>query len=94
MAVERSQHQQWADEQVRQLIELGVNPIDAQESIDWILANLPLGADPSTYIFPSSALYEDLPEKMSDAAAAWMASDSVPNRFKRILHARSEDMNG
>ncbi len=94
MAVERSQHQQWADEQVRQLIELGINPLDAQEAVDWVLANLPPGADPATYIFPASALYDDPATQMGNAAAAWMASDSVPNRFKRILHARAEDDNG
>lgn len=91
MAVERSQHQQWADEQIATLIDLGINPIDAQKSVQWVLDNLPYDADPATYIFPADMLWQEPSALVDDSAAAWMSSDSVPNRFKRLLQAREED---
>lgn len=93
MATERSEHQMWAESQISALIELGINPIDAQKSVDWVLDNLPHGEDPATYVFPAHALWQEPAsrEAIDDAAADWIAKDSVPARFKRILHARLEE---
>lgn len=93
MATERHQHAQWAQSQYDALVELGVSPIDAQKRIDWILANLPDGEDPATYIFPPNALWQDpaAPDKEQDSAAAFIASDDTPNKYKRLLHSREEN---
>jgi len=92
MATERSQHQQWADKQVAALIEIGVNPLDAEKSVQWVLTHLPAGEDPATYIFPANALYEDPASDaaISDARADWYAADHIPARFKRLLDAKEE----
>lgn len=93
MPTERSQHQAWAEKEIATLIELGVNPIDAQKRVDWVLDHLPDGADPATHIFPASELWTEpgAPENVQDAAAAWMESDDTPARFKRLLHAKEEE---
>lgn len=93
MATERSEHQKWYDREVDALVELGVDLIDAEARQQWILDNLPYGEDPATYIFPGGALYQDpsAPDKVQDAAAAYIASDETPSRFKRLLHAKQED---
>lgn len=92
MATERTEHQAWAESQIAALIELGVNAVDAQKTTDWVLVHIPLGENPATYIFPAEMLWEEPSSQaaIDDAAAAWMASDSVPNRFKRLLHAKQE----
>lgn len=91
MATERHEHQAWAESQTQALINLGVNPIDADKHIQWILDNLPMGADPATHIFPAYILYQDPASEQQDSAAAFIASDDVPNKSKRILGAREED---
>jgi hypothetical protein len=93
MATERSQHQAWAESQVQALVDLGVDILDAQRSVDWILDNLPFDADPATYVFPADALWQEPSSDASvdDARADWMAKDEVPAKFKRLLEARAED---
>lgn len=83
-------HERWAKAQFATLVELGVNPIDAQASIDWVLSHLPFGADPAIYVFPDSALVDELTtrEVIADARIAFYASDDVPTKYKRILDAR------
>lgn len=92
MATERHEHQHWANEQIAALIELGVNPIDSQRAVDWVLANLPDGEDPATYIFPAYVLYEDpaSPENIRDARADWYAAEHISARWKRLLDAKEE----
>lgn len=83
-------HERWAKAQFAVLVELGVNPIDAQASIDWVLAHLPFGADPDTYVFPEHVLVDELTtrEVIADARIAFYASDDVPTKYKRILDAK------
>lgn len=92
MATERSQHQAWADSQMAALIELGINPLDAQRTVDWVLANLPPGEDPATYIFPADVLYQDPASDaaIADARADWYAADHIPAKYKRLLDAKEE----
>ena len=92
MATERSEHGQWFDEQVAQLVELGYSLIEAEKRQQWILDNLPMGADPATHIFDSYILYDEpsAPENELDSRAAFMASDDTPGRFKRLLAAKEE----
>jgi hypothetical protein len=75
MAKERSEHQQWADAQIAALIELGVSPLDSQRQVDWVLANLPVGEDPATYIFPANALWQEPSTQQEDSAANFIAKD-------------------
>ena len=91
MATERSEHQQWADQEIESLVELGFDLADAEARVRFVLDNLPPGADPATYIFPPHDLWQEPSSQQTDSAAAWMADDNVPPRFKRLLHARQED---
>lgn len=82
-------HSKWANAQVRELIALGVNPVDAQASVNWVLRHLPAGADPATYVFPEHVLVDDLTtrEVVADARIAFYASEDIPAKYKRILDA-------
>lgn len=84
-------HDRWANAQVRELIALGVNPVDAQASVNWVLRHLPAGADPATYVFPDHVLIDELTtrEVIADARIAFYASDDIPSRYKRILDAKA-----
>lgn len=92
MAVERSQHQQWFDREVATLVELGVDLVDAERRQQWILDNLPYGADPATYIFSGAQLWQEpsAPENEQDSRVAFVASDDVPPKYKRLLSAKEE----
>lgn len=83
-------HSKWANAQIATLMELGVNPIDAQASVDWVLSHLPFGADPATYVFPEHVLVDELTtrEVIADARIAFYVSDDVPTKYKRILDAK------
>jgi len=93
MATERSQHQQWYDAQRNVLLELGFDLVDIEARLDWILANLPYGEDPATYVFPDAALVQDVsaPELLQDARVAYLADDNVPPRFKLMPSAKAEE---
>lgn len=86
-------HSKWANRQVAALVELGVNPLDAQASVDWVLRHLPADADPATYVFPDSALIDDLStrESVADARMAWYGDEDVPAKYKRLLDAKVKD---
>lgn len=92
MPTERSEHQAWAESQIAALIELGINPLDAQKSVDWVLEHLPPDADPATHIFDAAELYEepDTPENVHDSRADWYAADHIPPKYKRLLDAQEE----
>ena len=83
-------YEKWQEDTIRTLVDLGADPADAQRSTDWVLAHLPPGADPATYIFSAEELYEDPSSDTAktDSAADWMAKDAVLPKFKRILHAK------
>lgn len=92
MATERHGHQKWFNEQVAVLVDLGVDLVDAERRQQWILDNLPSGADPATHIFDAIELMQDpsAPENVQDSAAAYMADDAIAPKWKRLLTARQE----
>lgn len=71
------------------LLAAGVDRIDAERIVGFVEKNH--GGDVERDPLP-----EDLTDRMAevteadalDAAADWMASPAVPNRYKRLLHAR------
>jgi hypothetical protein len=80
----------WAESQIQALITIGFDAIEAERSVNWVIAHLPPGADPRTYVFPADALYESLDEKaVSDARQDWYDSASISAKFKRILDAKA-----
>lgn len=80
----------WAEKQIQALITIGLDAIEAERSVNWVLNHLPPGADPTTYVFPPEVLNEPLDEKaVSDARQDWYSSDAVSNRYKRLLDAQS-----
>lgn len=82
-------HNKWAESQVKELQELGIDAIEAQRSVIWVLGNLPPGADPATWIPAIFDLDEEVTEAdIQDARVDWYASDSVPPAFKRLLDAQ------
>lgn len=76
----------WAEKETQALIVAGVNPLDAQRSVSWTLANMPPGADPATWI-PSLSDLDTPVDKAAaqDALAAWFAR--APVKYKRLLSA-------
>lgn len=79
--------QAWAEQQKKALMDLGTDAIEAERSINWVLAHLPPGADPNTYIFSAEELYEDPASAASvaDARQDWYAT--VDPKFARLLDA-------
>ncbi len=90
---ERSLHQQWADQQIATLVELGIDIADAERQVKWVLDNLPEGEDPATYIFPDGALWQDpaSDESVQDARVNWYTAEHVQPKYKRLLDARAEE---
>lgn len=87
-------HEAWAEQQLAELVRLGVDVEDAQATVEWVLANLPADADPATWIPPAELLMADAtitPAQIEDARTNWYARDSVPPKFKRLLDARGDD---
>lgn len=85
----KNPHQDWSEQQIAALIETGVDPVDAQATINRILAALPEGGNPSTWIAPvpdSTVTQSDV----DDARADWYAKDEIPSRFKRLLDAAED----
>lgn len=79
----------WAEKQIQALITIGLDAIEAERSVTWVLQHLPPGADPTTYVFPAEVLNEPLDEKaIGDARQDWYNSDAVPAKYKRLLDAR------
>lgn len=82
-------HTRWANQQVNAAIGIGINPIDAQRAVQWVLDNLPPGADPATYTFPADAMEQDIsdPRFRDDARVAWYGNEDIPAAYKRLLDA-------
>ena len=86
-----NQLRDWAEREMATLLRLGVDLEDAQASVTWVLANLPEGADPATWLPPAELCAGDAavtPVHVQDARTDWYARESVPARFKRLLDAR------
>jgi hypothetical protein len=85
-----AEHEAWAKSQLRALLELGVSPIDASRSVKWVLANLPQGADPATYVFPAQVLWQEPSSAVAvqDARVYVYSADGYASKYKAILDAR------
>lgn len=92
MPTERAEHQAWADAQRDALLELGYDIADVQARIQWVLDNLPPGADPATHVFQAHELWQELsaPAQVQDSRVAWIANDEIAPRWKLLLDARAE----
>ena len=85
-------HQKWADSQIGVLTSIGIDLVEAQRSVNWVLNELPDGEDPATWVPPSYVL--DAPidaAAIQDARIDWYANDGVPPRFKRLLDAVEDE---
>ena len=84
----KNPHQDWAEQQIAALVEIGVDLIEAQRSIKWILENLPDGENPATWIPTADQMWSEITQSdIDDARADWYASDAVPPKYKRLLDA-------
>lgn len=78
--------------QFRALLAAGVDRIDAERTVAWVeqraarVNDVARDALPAEVMEPASAVTE---ADVVDATADWMASAAIPNRYKRLLHARS-----
>lgn len=81
----------WAEQQIRELLALGVDLADAQASVAFVLDHAPAGADLNTWMPDAAMLDESLDDAViDDARVAYYASEATPARFKRLLDAREE----
>lgn len=83
-----TERERWAEEQVAGLVNAGVDLVDAQSTVDRVLAVMPEDADPDTWLPDLGANLTDA--DVADARADWYASDAVPTKFKRLLDAVGE----
>jgi hypothetical protein len=81
---------QWHNAQVAALVDIGVNPLDAERSVSWAIKAAPVDADPATWI--PTAHDVSLPvdqAALMDARIAWYTDK--PAKVKRLLDARTVD---
>lgn len=79
-------HSAWAEKELSALISIGVNPIDAQRTVTWVLEHLPPGADPATWVPKASDLNEPINDNIiQDALIVWIMLSAV--RYKKLLSA-------
>lgn len=84
----KNPHQDWAESQIAALVEIGVDLIETQRSVKWVLDNLPEGENPATWIPTANQLRAEITDAdIQDARADWYTQDSVPPRFNRLLDA-------
>lgn len=76
----------WAEKEIQALINAGVNPLDAQRSVNWTLTHMPPNADPAKWIPAASDLDTPVDKaSVQDAAAVWF--ERVKPKYKRLLNA-------
>lgn len=80
----------WANLQATELLEAGVNPLDAQRSISWVLDNVPVGDDPATWI-PTAASVAVTLDKAALAAVRAVWYERKETKVKRLLDARTAE---
>lgn len=74
----------WAEKEIQALQAIGVNYLDAQRTVNWILSKVPPGQDPATWVPALSDLKTDVSQSDAvDASAAWF--ERAPEKFKRLL---------
>lgn len=80
----------WAELQKQALVRAGVNPVDADLAVNWVVENIPSGIDPETWIVAQTlflALRQGDPGALQDVVAAWASNDAVETRHRRLLTA-------
>lgn len=82
----------WAEQQKQALIDAGVNPLDAQQAVQWVIDNKPADADPDTWL-PAPHHIVDLARDAqtgvtTDAKAYWHSHEAIPQRYNAILSAQ------
>jgi len=85
----------WARGQVEALVALGDDAIDAEAYIKAVLAWLPEGADPSTFMptqeqLDSIGVVDDA--AIGDARTLWYSADWVSGKYRRLLDSRSKEV--
>jgi len=83
---------EWAEQRIRFWVEQGDDLQDAQTWIRDVLARIPPGADPQTYVIPADAWEDEAgitDGDIADARAEWLAL--APNEWKRLLDATEVD---
>ena len=84
----KNPHQDWAESQIAALVEIGVDLIEAQRSVKWVLDNLPEGENPATWMPTAEQMQSAITDAdIQDARADWYAQDNVPSKFNRLLDA-------
>jgi hypothetical protein len=84
----KNPHQDWAEAQIAALVEIGVDLIEAQRSVKWVLDNLPSGENPATWIPTAEQMQSAITDAdILDARVDWYTQDSVPPKFNRLLDA-------
>lgn len=80
--------QAWAANEVKILISCGIDPLDAQNTIKRVLAKLPEGQDPRTWLPPVQGGNVEIDESdIQDSRSDWYASDSIPTKYIMLLDA-------
>lgn len=73
------------------MIDAGVNPLDAEAAVQWVIDNLPAGEDPDTWLPARQVVIDAVRsaknDALVDAKAYWYSSDT-PARFNGILNAQ------
>lgn len=84
----KNPHQDWAESQIATLVEIGVDLVEAQRSVKWVLDNLPDGENPAAWIPTAEQMRPDVTDTdVQDARADWYANDAISPKYKRLLDA-------
>ena len=81
----------WRENQIQALIAAGLDPLDAERTVDLLLRHMPDGVDPEQWMptFDVLRLLDDeSAEALQDARADWYAV--VPAKWSRILEAQEK----
>ena len=90
-----AQRRKWANTEIDRLIDIGVSPADAQQTITDLLAIMPEGVDPATFEIPALTLLARAEVTEADVADAraeiYVDDDLFPTEYKRLLDAIPEE---
>lgn len=82
----------WATSEVNALIRAGIDPLDAQNTIKRVLAKLPEGQDPRTWLPPVQGGNVEISESdIQDARADYYADPDIDNKWRMLLDATETD---
>ena len=88
---EQERRAKWAEKQIRALLDVGLDLVDAEAIVRQTLENTPEGEDLDTYVPPEDGLQDGAqitPDDIARARAAWYADPAIPPAFKMLLDAR------